>query len=333
MAGFVLVDEAGQISAITPEAEALLGFSAGSGLRQPLASLPSELQELAGPFLQAQDHPASASSVQHRIRLNQNFVIHCRVLPVRTASGSAQVGLVLSGLGPTGDLERNLFHLDRLASLGALSTGAAHELRNALVAVKTFIDLLLEKNQEAELAELVRREMSRIDSLVLHMLKFAGAGIEPEKPVRLCEVIDRTLRLLQPQITGKAIQVDRNLADEADEVRGDAGQLQQALLNLFLNSLDAMAPGGRLAVGLCPGGNSGKPELELRISDTGIGIPPENMGRLFEPFFTTKPNGTGLGLAISRRIIQGHSGTITAISPPGQGATFIIRLPTRLRDS
>ena len=117
-----------------------------------------------------------------------------------------------------------------------------------------------------------------------------------------------------------------------DVVRGDEYQLEQVFLNLFFNALDAMGPAGRLSVSteLLAAEDSeliGAPALRVRVQDSGIGIPPENLGRLFEPFFTTKSNGTGLGLPITRRIILEHRGVITVASEPGQGATFDIVLP------
>jgi two-component system sensor histidine kinase HydH len=213
----------------------------------------------------------------------------------------------------------------------------AHEIKNTLVAGKTFVDLLLEKHQDAELAEVVRREMGRIDAIVSRMRNFAGPAQSAFSEVRLHEILEHSLRLVQPQLVGKLVVLNRSFRAAPDILHGNDYQLQQAFVNLFLNALDAMGPNGTLSVAtdiLPPRARRGKTSeaanlahLRLTIKDDGVGITPENMARLFEPFFTTKPNGTGLGLLITRRIIQEHHGAITVQSEPDKGTAFQILLP------
>jgi signal transduction histidine kinase len=218
--------------------------------------------------------------------------------------------------------------LDRLANLGMLSAGMAHEIKNGMVAIKTFVDLLLEKNQDAELGEVVRHELERINAIVTQMLRIAAPGPAAFKTVRVHEVLDHSLRLLQPQVSGKLITVKKNCRAESDAVRGDDTQLQQTFMNLFLNALEAMGPNGTLTISTeIAGGENGARLLKVKIQDTGSGIAPENLARLFEPFFTTKKNGTGLGLAICQRIALEHHGTIEVQSEISKGSTFSISLP------
>jgi signal transduction histidine kinase len=208
------------------------------------------------------------------------------------------------------------------------------------VAGKTFIDLLLEKHQDAELVEIVRREMGRIDSIVNRILKFAGPTRVPFSLVHLHEVLDHSLRLVQHPLEGKLISLNRAFKAAPDLVHGDDCGLQQAFVNLFLNALEAMGPDGALTVATeivsatVPPGASQEPaslrQCRVRIQDTGPGIRPEDKRHLFQPFFTTKPTGTGLGLAITRRIIQEHRGSITVESHLGQGTTFNIVLPVSI---
>ena len=236
----------------------------------------------------------------------------------------------------TGDLKKNtpwnsalasgekMQRLDRLANLGMLSAGMAHEIKNGMVAVKTFVDLLLEKNRDAELGEVVGRELERINAIVTQMLRFAAPGQPAFKTVRVHGLLDHSLRLVEHQISGKLISLDRDYKAAPDTVRGDEFQLQQAFMNLLFNAIEAMGANGALTVGteIADGG-----QLRIQIRDTGTGVAPENQGRLFEPFFTTKKNGTGLGLAISQRIVFEHRGTITAQSENNKGSTFSISLP------
>jgi signal transduction histidine kinase len=218
--------------------------------------------------------------------------------------------------------------LDRLANLGMLSAGMAHEIKNGMVAIKTFVDLLLEKNQDAELGEVVRHELDRINAIVTQMLRIAAPGHASFKTVRIHEVLDHSLRLLQPQVSAKLITVKKNYRAESDAVRGDDAQLQQTFMNLFLNALEAMGPNGTLAISTeIAGGEKGAGVFKIKIQDTGTGVAPENLTHLFEPFFTTKKNGTGLGLVISRRIVAEHRGEIVVESETGKGSTFSISLP------
>jgi signal transduction histidine kinase len=213
----------------------------------------------------------------------------------------------------------------------------AHEIKNALVAVKTFVDLLLKQNQEAELAALASREIRRIDSIVSQMLRFAGPAKPTFAPVRLHDILEHALRLIQYQLEGKRISLRRQFAAAPDWVRGDHYQLEQAFINLFFNAIEAMAPNGQLTVAtdlVSPSSPAhtlpdykSQPLLRVAIRDTGIGIPPENLNRLFDTFFTTKPNGTGLGLPITRRIIQEHKGAITVESELNRGSTFSVLFP------
>jgi signal transduction histidine kinase len=265
-----------------------------------------------------------------------SVVLWVSVVPVRSGGG---VGAALALTAVSSDVacEQRLEQMDRLANLGTLAASTAHEIRNALVAGKTFLDLLLEKNREAELSEIVRRELGRIDAIVTRLLKFAGPDNTAIGPVHLHEVLDYSLRLLQPQLESKSIGVERAFRAGGDLVSGNESSLQQAFVNLMLNSAEAMDQKGKLTVttgNLAADKAAGNglslatsPRFRVTIEDTGVGIPAENMPHLFEPFFTTKPEGTGLGLAITQRIIHEHRGQIDVESRPGHGTSFIVTLP------
>jgi signal transduction histidine kinase len=220
--------------------------------------------------------------------------------------------------------EENLQRLDRLANLGMLSAGMAHEIKNGMVAIKTFVELLAQKGEDRELVEVVGRELKRIDSIVSQMLRFAAPKSAVFTTVRVHGVIDHSLRLLQHQMSGKLIAIKCDYRAVPDTVHGDDAQLQQALMNFLLNAIEAMGANGELTVKteIVEGGF-----LRIQISDTGTGVSPENLKRLFEPFFTTKKNGTGLGLAICQRIALEHRGAIEVQSEVNKGSTFAITLP------
>lgn len=226
------------------------------------------------------------------------------------------------------DLPEHFRRLDRLANLGLVAASAAHEIKNGLVAVSTFVELLAQKSDEPEMAALVRRELQRINALVTQMLRFASPKPAAFAPVPVHELLDHSLRLLEHQIDGHLIVLKRDFSAAPDAVYGDESQLQQALMNLLLNAVEAIGQQGELAIttqNVTP--SDGRLRLNILIRDTGPGIAAEDLPHLFEPFFTTKKNGTGLGLAICRRVVEEHRGTIEIQSAVGRGSTFIISLP------
>jgi signal transduction histidine kinase len=226
------------------------------------------------------------------------------------------------------DLQENLRRLDRLANLGLVSASVAHEIKNGLVAINTFIELLLEKGEDRELSDVVRRELRRIDTLVTQMLRFAAPKPAALAAVHVNDLLDHSLRLLEHQMNERMITLQRDYRAAPDTLHGDESQLQQAFMNLLLNAVEAMSGSGRLTVVTeTAAGPAGAPLLKISVSDTGMGIASDNLSRLFEPFFTTKKNGTGLGLAICQRIAHEHRGTIEVRSETGRGATFIVSLP------
>ncbi len=334
--GAILIDGKKQVASLTDRAKQLLGLKPHPATAPAFAALPPALQTLAGEALASGQAPADRQ-IELQTDSRGTRTLRLSAIPLQTGGKNSGVLIVLNDLTPARQIEQHIQQLDRLADIGTLAAGMAHEIKNALVAGKTFVDLLLEKHQDADLVDVVRRELSRIDAIVSRMLKFAGPARPAFSEVRLHEILDHSLRLVQPQLEGKLVSLNRSFLASPDALHGDDYQLQQAFVNLLLNALDALGPNGTLSVTtdlLSPGaptanaaGSADRAQLRLTIQDNGIGILPENMARLFEPFFTTKPGGTGLGLLITRRIIQEHRGAITVQSEPHKGTAFQILLP------
>lgn len=319
----VVVDSHKRLVSLAGEAEEILGIRQKRNGQYSINDLPAPLQTVASKAM-ASGQAIFDRTIKLSIPRKGVHNLEVSAVPVRPGAKESGVALVIRDLTSPKALEHDLRRLDRLASIGTLAAGMAHEIKNALVAGKTFVTSLLEQHQEDELVAIVRRELDRIDSIVSQMLKFASSPRPEFSAIHLHEILDFSLRLVDPHFKGKSIVLKRAFQAAADVVEGDDYQLQQAFVNLFLNSLEAMSPHGTLTVGT---GASNARNLEVTVSDTGIGIPPEIIDRLFEPFFTTKPNGTGLGLPITRRIIYEHGGTIRVESQPNKGATFTIMLP------
>lgn len=332
--GVLCFDVHGRIASLTPEAARILDMDAQQLAGQSHDVLPAPLASLVHDAL-TQEKPLFDQDVE--LRLNERDERETPVVRVNlfrlatTPAGPAAIA-ILNDLTSARQLEFNISRLDRLANIGALSASMAHEIKNALVAVKTFIELSPAPQPGAELAEMARRELRRIESIVSQMLKFAGPSQPRLAPVRLHEILDHSLRLAQHQMTQKAIRLHRDYQAAADWVNGDDYQLEQAFVNLILNAVEAMGVGGTLTLDtrlVSPDylpaalNDAAQPaRLCVTISDTGVGIPSENLGRLFEPFFTTKREGTGLGLAITRRILEEHHAAISVESEVNRGALF-----------
>jgi signal transduction histidine kinase len=329
--GVLSIDVKGAVTFVSPEAEKILRLA---GDKSGPVKLPPALQALVAEA-QASGHGVTDRKIVLDANRARSPSISVTVMPA--APHEKKIIVLLKDFSSAKKLEHSLRRLDRLASAGTLSAGMAHEIRNALVAVKTFVDLLLEKNQDDDLAEIVGHEMERMVSMVSQILKFAVPAQPVFAAVAVHKILDRTLLLAQHRVEGRQIAFERKFQAERDVLEGDNHQLEQAFVNLLLNGVEAINGNGALTVsteliadaeGHLREGETRR-WMRIRISDTGAGITADNMGRLFEPFFTTKQNGTGLGLAVTRRIIEEHNGTIEVESQPGKGTTFTLLLPMR----
>ncbi|MCD6385053.1 cache domain-containing protein [Candidatus Sumerlaeota bacterium] len=231
-------------------------------------------------------------------------------------------------------MERQLCQSEKLASLGKLAAGVAHEINNPLTGVLTIASLMLEDLPEddprREDVETIVRETMRCRKIVRGLLDFARQSPPERKPANINQIIENTLQLLQNQIAINNIQVQKELASGLPDIWVDVDQIQQVLVNITLNAIEAMsAKGGELTIRsyLFQDGF-----IAIDITDTGVGIAMEDIKHLFDPFYTTKQSGTGLGLAISYGIVQRHGGRIKVHSHFGKGTTFTVILPIDLTD-
>ncbi len=235
------------------------------------------------------------------------------------------------------DLKRSKSYMrraDRLASLGTLTAGLAHEIRNPLVAIKTLTQLLPERLEDEEFRsqflKIASGEVDRISSLVNELLDFA----RPSDPKWAFEdinaILDGMILLVSTGTKKKLITIIKNYASNLPLAQIDREQIKQVVLNILLNAIDATPENGTITVQtrsfIKPGG---EPYVQIELTDTGCGIPRENLEDIFNPFFTTKAAGSGLGLSISNQIIQDHKGYIDVESQLEKGSSFFINLPIR----
>lgn len=228
-----------------------------------------------------------------------------------------------------GRLQEQLRHADRLATIGHLAAGVAHELNEPLAGILGFSQLARKK---PDLAEQTLADMDKIINASLHareivkkLLIFARQAPPVACRVNLNTIVDEALFLLEPRCSKNGIAVERELDRDLPDLTADPSQLNQVLVNLIVNAAHAMPHGGRLLIRTAMEGH----QLVLVVQDTGVGMTPEVLKKIFLPFFTTKDvgQGTGLGLPVVHGIVTGHGGTIRAESRPGEGSRFEIRLP------
>jgi signal transduction histidine kinase len=222
---------------------------------------------------------------------------------------------------------------ERLAALGQLSAGLAHELRNPLGVIKGSAEMLSKHAQGAgalteELAGYISSEVNRLNTLVTRFLDFARPANLHLRPEPVTPLIERALKSAHDRYPEAKVEVKRNYAEGLPPVPLDADMCEQVFTNLFMNSYEAMeSGGGKLRVSIAPVHSDGRKGVEIEVADTGPGIPAELAQQIFNPFFTTKKTGVGLGLSIVSKIVDDHRGTIRITSAPGGGACFQVFLP------
>lgn len=231
--------------------------------------------------------------------------------------------------------QMTLRRADRLSSLGMLTAGLAHEIRNPLVAIRTFTQLLPERYDDPEFRNvfqtLALKEVDRICALINDLLSFARPSRPHIAEENLNEVVDGVARILESQAKDKDVTLAREFSSDLPKAWIDREQLKQVFMNLILNAIQAMRDGGSIViatrVSFDGDGSASQPCVQVEVRDTGIGIPQENLEHIFDPFFTNKEGGSGLGLSISNQIIEEHGGRILVKSRIKEGTSFFVNLP------
>jgi len=233
-------------------------------------------------------------------------------------------------------MEEEMFHKNKLAELGAIAAGVAHEIRNPLSSIRTFAQLLPHRVDDPEFkyefSKMVLKDVDRITKVVESMLTFARPARVTIGDYPASELVEESILLVQPRLTNKHIKLTKHY-HEQPVLKVDKQQIVQVLVNLLNNASDVLMEGGKIhvAVGVetsYSASHDGADKMAvIEVADNGPGIPTAIRGRVFDPFFTTKKEGTGLGLSISQKILRDHGGIITLSSVEGKGTSFQVRLP------
>ena len=341
--GIVTVDLDGRVVTLNPAAERLTGFFAGEAAGRYCTEVFSgtpEIGELVKEAL-ASRVPIANVPVTFRRGTGPGRPVEVSTAPLKGSDGKdLGVVAVLRDLTHVRQLERRLRRSDRLAALGTLAAGLAHEIKNPLTSLLTFTRHLGrrfdDEHYRRRFQDVVPRELERINQIVERLLELARPPRLELALVRLPVLIDRVLDLYAHQLEASRIAVVRELARDVPPIQADEEAVYRALVNLVANAVDAMPDGGRLVVRLGWSDGGDMPprassrrvhRVRIEVEDSGSGIPAAVAERLFTPFFTTKDGGTGLGLAITHKIVEDHGGTIDFRAVPGGGALFRITLP------
>jgi two-component system sensor histidine kinase HydH len=330
--GLVSIDLDGRIISFNEFAEDLLGFEP-KGIKG--IDLKSILDFQAAGIQEVMDHNLTITDKEIRYLKERNEIIplSISVSPIRDQDGDCNGAvLILRDLRRIKQLEDRVRRSEKLAAVGQLAAGLAHEIRNPLSSIRGFTQFLrhaLKENpKEQEYAEIMIKEIDRINRVVTDLLSFANPKAAEVKRTDANELVDHVIRLIEADARAKNTTIHQDISTDLKEIRLDPYQMTQALLNLFLNALKFIESGGRIDV---------KASLEddgtqfvFQVEDDGPGIPKENLPKIFDPFFTTRETGTGLGLAIVYKIVENHLGEIDVESPPSdksRGCRFVIRIP------
>jgi PAS domain S-box-containing protein len=330
--GVIAVTAEEIVTIFNSAAQRIIGLEAVAIKGQPLAALPPSVAE---PIRETLRDLSPRLQIETAVKNGAKGLVpllySTSIMQDRSGVVFGVVG-VFSDVSRLRELEEGKRRTERLASIGALAAGMAHEIKNPLVAIRTFAELLPERFSDEdfrhEFSQIVVQEVERIGELLGRLRDLTSPQPQQVVSLFLRELVEETLGLLRGQLEQAKISVQASYTEDRTLVDGDRGQLKQLLLNVLLNAIEAMPDGGRLAVSLRQREADGERWMVLRIEDTGSGIPDAFLEKIFDPFVTTKEQGSGLGLSISRGIIEAHRGLIMASNNPnGQGATVTIQFP------
>ncbi len=335
--GILAVDLEGRVTRLNSALEHILGLRRDAAIGKKVEELFSEdfadtLHQVLGKDGWSLREIRNIYKLHTATLANRSLVLNIALAPLQDGQGQTGALVVLEDVTTRISLEEQLQQREKLSSIGLLAAGVAHEVNTPLTGVSSYTQMLLgmlnENDPKHALLQKVRTQAERATNIVNNLLNFSRTGSATEfAELNIARVLDDTLQLLEPQLRRSQIEIIRSYAPDAPNAYGNAGKLQQIFTNLILNARDAIPDGGRIT---CATSTAEDGSLIAEISDTGIGIAPENVAKIYDPFYTTKGvgQGTGLGLAVSYGIVQEHAGHISVESTPGRGTTFRITLPS-----
>ena len=331
--GLIATDRSGRITFFNAAAEKITGLKKTVTLnKNPLTILPDGLCGLQ----QKLDQGETISEQEMECVFSGTRKTAVSVSATRITNNSGDfVGqvLILRDLSEIRRLQDQIHRQEKLAAMGGLAAGVAHEVRNPLSSIKAlatfFAGQFADGSQAREAAGVMIQEVDRLNRVITELLDFARPSDLNRQPNDIGLLLSRSIQLIQQDAANKNIDIDLHTEKDVCDPWIDSDRLAQCLLNLYINAIQAMENGGTLTVQCTAAGNG---DVNITVKDTGSGIPPDQLNKIFDPYFTTKKRGTGLGLAIVYKIIEAHQGQIAVHSTTGQGTSFTITIPCQPQD-
>ena len=335
--GLLAVDLEGRVTRLNSALEEILDISRNEAVGKRVEDLFSEdftdtLRQVLGNDRWRLRETRNIYKIHTATFGGRTLVLNIAIAPLQDSQEQTGALVVIEDVTSRVRLEEQLQQREKLSSIGLLAAGVAHEVNTPLTGVSSYTQMILgmlsETDPKHALLLKVRRQAERATNIVNNLLNFSRTGDASEfTELDISRVLDDTLQLLEPQLRGNRIEIVRDYDPDSPAVFGNAGKLQQVFTNLLLNARDAIPAGGSIRISTIPAEDH---SLTIEVSDSGMGIAPENVAKIYDPFYTTKGvgRGTGLGLAVSYGIVQEHSGHISVESNPGRGTAFRITLPT-----
>lgn len=330
--GIIATDQEGRIRTFNSTAAAMTDRSVESVQNgEPESVLPKKVSRFFSPHDNRDEITDRAVSLDGAD--NVNYSLHLSSLPVYNQDTNFMGRVLLMyDLSELKRLEKEIQRHDRLVALGKMAAGVAHEVRNPLSSIKGFATLLGSKfkdgSQEHEAANLLVHEAERLNRSITELLNYARPTTLKKEQVNLGDLVSSSLKLISSDAQALGVKTSLEIDPDIPDITADRDRINQVLLNLYLNGLQAMEDSSQekeLKVSVHFDGAEGG--IMIHIQDNGEGIPQESIDKILDPYFTTKPEGTGLGLALAYKIIDEHNGTIRFESFEGQGTTVIVTLP------
>ncbi|MCP4113411.1 MAG: PAS domain S-box protein [Desulfobacteraceae bacterium] len=326
--GLFAIDNNKKIASVNQVAESILGFSPDEVVGEKAVEiLPREL------WKQIENLDSARGVVEKEIECPVNGG---KVVPLEVSSTmlydekGAFLGYVMlfKDLSEVRFLRKQITRSQRLASIGSLAAGVAHEIRNPLSSIKGFATYFKQRykdvSEDQNIADIMIQEVDRLNRVIGQLIEFSRPVSISGRSVQIGKLVEDSVKLIEMQAAEKKIDIQTYISPDVNKVFIDQDRINQVLLNLYLNALESMGHEGKLSIALSKDGEKG---TEIRVSDTGAGIGKEDLIHIFDPYFTTKSSGTGLGLAIVHNIIEAHGGRIKVESVVGTGTDVIVFLP------
>ncbi len=327
--GLVALDPEGRMASFNQEAAAILDLKPSpGGEHKPDQVLPEAFVDIV------HDLSQRSAPIETEIRCT---LPNGRTLPLEVIATSLEdesrnrIGSVIlfRDLSEILHLKEEVARNQRLAAIGRLAAGVAHEIRNPLSSIKGFATYFKERYREVpedrKTAEIMIQEVERLNRVISQLLDFARPVDLQKRPTSLTDLVHHVHKMIEQEARNRGVEVALKTSAAPGEVLLDPDKMKQVLLNLLFNALEAMDGGGRLEVEVPERPSNGR--VQIRVTDSGAGIRDEDLAHIFDPFFTTKPTGTGLGLAIVHKIVEAHGGEIRVQSRPGHGTRVTLILP------